>query len=136
MKITDLLVLGAVGYGAYWLYTNWLKPSPGGAIDTAETAVANLFSGTSPTATLAANSIQFPDGSSIPISALTGQTWVGNTLTFPYNGSTWQLAPQVNGVYQATPLAGLGSYSAPALRRRKNPLQSNDDPFIRSLGAR
>ena len=137
MKLSDLLFLGAAGYGAYWLYQQLSGPasSASNAANTATSAIANLFSGTSPAATLSSNTVQFPDGSSIPTSAITGQTWVGNVLTFPYNGSTWQLSAQVNGVYQATQLSGLGSYAS--VRRNYQAslgLIDNDDPMIKSLG--
>jgi len=137
MKLSDLLLLGGAGYAAYWLYTNWLKPTPGGAVDTAETAIANtIVSLTSPSQVPVSSSlvVQFPDGSQVPASTVISgpMTWPsdGSNPLFTYNGSTWSLAPQVNNVYQATQLSGLGSYASVRRNLAASLGDLDNDPYF------
>jgi len=129
MDVKNLLALVGLGGLAYWLWKQ-KNPNTPGPLDW----LASLFPGTSPTvAATLQNSIQFPDGSSIPMSTIAGtQTMVSGVFTFPYNGSTWQLAPQVNGVYQATQLSGLGSYNRYQYSQITRQ-QSSGDPLLDSV---
>jgi len=93
---------------AYWLWSQKNKlTGPGSLFDSATTSIANLFPGTSPSVQISGSlSVLMPDGTTFPainLSSLNFQT-VNGQAQFVFNGATYALTPQVNGVYQAIPL--------------------------------
>jgi hypothetical protein len=102
---TDLiLVLGLAGV-AYYLYNKFITPTPGGIVDTITSKIANLFPGTSSSVQVL-GTVLMPDGSTFPSSNLTNLNFgfVNGQAQFIFNGATYALTPQVNGVYNAIAL--------------------------------
>ena len=108
MKTEKILLYGGLAALAYYLWTK-TSNAVGSAISSATAPLANAYVGltSGPSAqSLLTGQIGMPDGSTLPISSITGGTqWVGNTLTFvsPTDGNTYSLAPQSGGTYLASP---------------------------------
>ncbi len=101
MKRSDLAVYAGLAAGGYLLY-KWLASGASLFANTLASPIASAWVGlTAPGAPVPQGSIIFPDGSSIP-AANVSMTWIGNALTFAYNGRNWQLQPHdANGNYPA-----------------------------------
>lgn len=105
MKATDVIVVAAVAGLAYWLYKEKNKlTGPGSVFDTATSAVANLFPGTSPSVNVSSQLlVMMPDGSYFPANLLSNYKFatINGQAQFTFNNQLYALTPQVNGVYQA-----------------------------------
>ena len=79
----------------------------GAAVDSATTGIANAFvNATAGPAPQVQGTVQMPDGTSFPSANLTNMNFgfVNGVAQFTFNGAKYSLSPQVNGVYQASPL--------------------------------
>jgi hypothetical protein len=109
VDVNSFLTLGMLAGGAY-VFISYILPMlqklaiPGNTITT---SIANLFPGTSPSVSIQSQlTVVMPDGTSFPAANLTGLNFqtVNGQAQFTFNGATYALTPQVNGVYQAIAL--------------------------------
>lgn len=97
-----VLGLGFLAYKYLWPAISSIGNAGAAAVDSTTTAIANLFPGTSPSVQLN-NVVLMPDGTKFPAQNLTDLnfSYVNGQAQFIFNGATYALTPQVNGVYQA-----------------------------------
>ena len=104
MKTRDIVIYGGLAIAAYFLYRKF-SVGINAAANAVAAPIANAWVNlTAPAAPAPQGSVVMPDGSYFDAANLTNMNrrWVGNALEFDSGGSTYALAPQVNGNYQAT----------------------------------
>jgi hypothetical protein len=112
-RTSDLLVIAGLGAVAYWLYTKVGLPGAA-AVNTGTSAIANLFTGTSPTV-VPLGSVTLPSGQVIPVASMVNNGFQADgSLQMTYGGAVYTLTSAGNGSYTAvtTGMSGVDRYFA------------------------